>query len=150
MYLSFNLKTPVKIFHNAADEYLRFDQIPLMKLDSLMDGFALISMQTTKTDRNAKDLSVHQRKCIFSDEVKMKYSNEPYTFTECMKECKIDRAVEICGCLPPFYVTGNSTPCDYESLKCLKDEKISDIGHCMKCELACDFTVFTVEKIMKT
>lgn len=149
MFLSFNLKTPAKIFINSVDEHLSFEQIPLVKMELSTLMSVLISMQTTTTNKNAKDLSVNQRQCIFSDEVKLKYLKEPYTFSGCMRECRMDQATDVCGCLPPFYVAGNSTPCDFESLKCLKDERISDIGKCMRCELACDFSVFSLDKLQK-
>lgn len=110
-----------------------------------------VSMQQTKTNKNIEELSVPQRKCILKNELKLKhFSNEPYTFSNCMKDCRIDQALNICGCLPPFYRLNqfnNITHCDIQSLKCLKDEKVLDIRKCSHCELSCEFTIFSVESI---
>lgn len=112
---------------------------------------ALIAMQQTNTNKNALDLSLHQRKCLFEEEVTMKYfADEPYTITGCLKECKLDQAMKICGCLPPFYwpsQLSNATYCDFQSLKCLKDEKVWKVDQCRQCELSCDYTTFSVENL---
>lgn len=64
-------------------------------------------MKETKTDGNARDLSLQQRKCIFANEMKLKYyKNEAYSYSGCMKECRIDKAMLLCGCIPPFYSDG--------------------------------------------
>jgi hypothetical protein len=34
-------------------------------------------------------------------------------------------------------------------LKCLKDDRILDSNKCNHCELSCDFSVYTIEKIQK-
>lgn len=150
MLMSFDFKTSSRVFINSVDEHLSFEQNPLIRTDVGYSNFAWVSMLRTKTDENAKDLSIEQRKCFFSDEIKLKYSNELYSFSGCMKECKIDQAMEVCGCLPPFYVAGNFTACDIESLKCLKDERIWDIRSCKHCELSCDFTAFSIDKLKKS
>uniref|UniRef100_A0A336MSG0 CSON005221 protein n=1 Tax=Culicoides sonorensis TaxID=179676 RepID=A0A336MSG0_CULSO len=49
----------------------------------------LISMKQTYTTDQARQLTIAQRKCIFDDERTMKYRQEQYTFTECMRECRI-------------------------------------------------------------
>lgn len=149
MLLSFLLQVPTKIFINSVDEVLKYEQIPLAGTNIQFSDFVLVSMQSTKTDKSVRDLSMKQRKCIFANDVQLKYSKEPYTYSGCLRECKIDRAIEFCGCLPPFYVLSNFTACGLESLKCLKDERIWDVGKCEHCELACDFTVFSLEKVQK-
>lgn len=149
--LSFELQTPAKIFLNPVAESLNFEQLPIVQAGLDMKFSAAVAMQQTMTDRDAKDLSINQRKCLFEDEAGMKYfTDEPYTISGCLKECKLDRALKFCGCVPPFYRPSNlrnSTFCDIESLKCLKDEKISDVSECPQCELACDFTIFSIEHL---
>ena len=110
-----------------------------------------ISMQQTKNDRSVEDLSIDQRKCFFNDEVELKHiRNEPYTYPGCLRDCKINLALDFCGCLPPFHIPFNDslTLCEIQDLKCLKDERITDLSRCKKCELSCDFITFTVENII--
>lgn len=141
------------MYVNPIEESFHFEQraIASSNLGELVD--IVISMQETKTDDNARDLTIHQRKCFFEDEMLLKYfKDEPYTFSGCLKECKLERALQICGCLPPFYrpaLLSNVTFCDVQVLKCLKDERIWDVTHCAHCELSCDFKTFSIEKLKK-
>lgn len=61
-------------------------------------------MKQTYTTEDAKQLSIVQRKCIFPDEVKLDIYRNEYTFTACMKECRINKCMKFCKCLPPFYI----------------------------------------------
>lgn len=63
----------------------------------------LISMKQTYTTEDARQLTVGQRKCIFPEEIKLDYFDEEYTFTSCMKECRIKSCLKYCNCIPPFY-----------------------------------------------
>lgn len=136
---------------NPVKESLHFEQFSMIKTKLGETSHALVAMQQTNTDRNAFDLSIHQRKCIFEEEVSMKYfKDEPYTITGCLKECKLEQALKICGCIPPFYRPShlrNATHCDFQSLKCLKDEKVWKVDQCRHCELSCDYTTFSVENL---
>lgn len=146
-----SLKLPAKVFVNSADESLYFDQVPVAHItgDEAVD--VIISMHETKVDDSVHDLTIQQRKCIFKNEVKLPhFPDEPYSFTNCMKDCRIQQALELCDCLPPFHRSNsmrNATFCDVERLKCLKDEKLLDISKCKRCELSCDFVMFSVENV---
>lgn len=63
----------------------------------------LISMKQTYTTEDAKQLTIGQRKCIFPNEIKLDYFDGEYTFTNCMKECRIKNCLKYCDCIPPFY-----------------------------------------------
>lgn len=142
--------TESKMFIHAVEDSLYFEHIPLTHTQLSTDEEVIFSMQQTKVDPDVKSLSIHQRKCIFSDELKLKYyRDEPYTYSGCMKDCRLHQALKVCGCLPPFHRPPkiNATKCDIQSLKCLKDERILDTKKCQHCELGCDFTVFTTENI---
>lgn len=149
--LILTLKTPGKVFINSAEESLHLDQTPTAKvnLDQVVD--VTVSMQETKVDKSVHDLSLQQRKCILKDELNLPYfPGEPYSFSNCMKDCRIQQTIELCECLPPFYRSSsmaNGTFCDVERLKCLKDQKILDISKCRHCQLACDFTMVSVESV---
>lgn len=142
------IKVPSRTFLNSQEESLHFEQKPIGKVEVNKANFVVISMQETKSEAGLKDLWIKQRKCFFRDEKKLKYfKDHKYTYSSCMKECKMEKAMLYCGCLPPFYRPNgakNLNYCDADSLKCLKDEKIWNITSCTKCHLGCDFTVFSV------
>lgn len=95
-----------------------------------------------------------QRKCIFPDEVHLSYYNgDDYTFSGCMKECRIKRSLKFCSCVPPFYSPTGITlkHCGTNDFKCLIKYKtnITDIRACGQCELCCLNTVYDIEKFSK-
>lgn len=142
------LKVPALAYLNSHSESLFYEQkaIGVAKLSE--SKTIIISMQETRSEKDLRSLWVRQRQCVFGDEKKLKYfKDQEYTYSSCMKECKMDRAMQFCGCLPPFYrpnAMRNLTYCDADSLKCLKDERIWNTTSCNKCYLGCDFTVFSV------
>lgn len=69
----------------------------------------LISMKQTYTTDQATQLTIAQRKCIFEHERKMIYRKENYTFTGCMRECRIANSMKYCGCVAPFYISDTRT-----------------------------------------
>lgn len=152
--LSFEVSTFSTLYMNPVEEALHFEQAPLTQLKPGEAIRALIAMQQTNTDSSAHDLSIHQRKCIFGREMSLKYfKDDPYSITGCLKECKLEQALRICGCVPPFYRSNdlrNVTHCDIQSLKCLKDEKVWNVRQCRHCELSCDFTTFSVENLERS
>lgn len=111
-----------------------------------------INMEETVSGSSIRKLSLIQRECLFNNEKKFKYyQDEKYSYSTCMKECRIDRALDICGCLPPVYQTDymvNLTKCDFFSLKCLKDRRVIDDLKC-NCLLPCEFTSVHVDHIQK-
>lgn len=57
----------------------------------------------TYTVDGARQLSMRQRNCVFFDEVKLRVSPHYYTFSACVRQCRMDKVVKACGCLPFFY-----------------------------------------------
>lgn len=114
----------------------------------------LISLKQTYTTDQARQLSVSQRKCIFEDERKMMFRDETYTFTGCMRECRIRNSLRMCGCVAPFYVFSQAAVkiCEADKLECLAKfaQNITNIDLCLHCELGCFNTVFDIEKFTKT
>ncbi|KAH8237681.1 hypothetical protein KR038_006611 [Drosophila bunnanda] len=136
-----------------------------------------ISKKNTYTTDDARQLSIGQRKCIFSDEVKLNYFPDAYTFSSCMKQCRMNKAIKLCKCNPPFYkpigkVKGktlmirciaaiyldlcclfsvNVPMCMLKDLDCLNEFKanITNIKDCLQCELSCSKTVFNIDKLIK-
>lgn len=46
-----------------------------------------------------------KRQCYVENEIKLKY-HSVYTRSSCMHECKIERIMEVCGCVPYYYIEG--------------------------------------------
>ncbi|XP_017112672.1 sodium channel protein Nach [Drosophila elegans] len=111
-----------------------------------------ISKKNTYTTDDARQLSIGQRKCIFSDEVKLKYFPDAYTFSSCMKQCRMNKAIKLCKCNPPFYKPIANVPmCMVKDFDCLDEFKanITNIKDCLQCELSCSKTVFNIDKLIK-
>nr|NP_001259646.1 pickpocket 23, isoform D [Drosophila melanogaster]AGB95488.1 pickpocket 23, isoform D [Drosophila melanogaster] len=111
-----------------------------------------ISKKNTYTTDDARQLSIGQRKCIFSDEVKLNYFPDAYTFSSCMKQCRMNKAIKLCKCNPPFYKPIPNVPmCSIKDFDCLDEFKsnITNIKDCLQCELSCSKTVFNIDKLIK-
>ncbi|XP_064537003.1 sodium channel protein Nach [Drosophila montana] len=111
-----------------------------------------ISKKNTYTTDDARQLSIGQRKCIFSDEVKLNYFQDAYTFSSCMKQCRMNKAIKLCKCNPPFYKPITNVPmCAVKDFACLNEYRlnITNIKDCLQCELSCSKTVFNIDKLMK-
>ncbi|EAT33714.1 AAEL014010-PA, partial [Aedes aegypti] len=151
--LSFKPSRPSHIFIHSYDEISGLEFHPYAQWE---DDFAigiLISKKETYTTEDARQLSIWQRKCIFPDEVKLKYYRDGYTFSGCMKECRIRKCLKFCKCVPPFYAPPNSLAfCTITQLACLVKytANITSSKGCKNCELACHNKVYDVEKYSKT
>ncbi|CRK93114.1 CLUMA_CG006714, isoform A [Clunio marinus] len=148
--LQFQPKIPANIFLNAIDEPLSLKQIHIEETNSQSSTLAFISLKQTKTNGNVRELSTHQRKCVFKDEIQMKYyQDQPYSLSICLRECRIDEAIELCGCLPPFYRPAilNLRFCDVQDTQCFMHHDIWSEEKCSHCYLTCDVTVFSLENV---
>lgn len=92
-----------KIFVHSHFENFGWDFRPHIVWEPDFAAELLISLKQTYTTEDARQLSIGQRKCIFPDEVKLDIYNEEYTFTSCMKECRLKKSMKFCRCIPPFY-----------------------------------------------
>lgn len=101
--LFFTPKREAKIFVHSHMENFGWDFRPHVVWEPDFAAELLISMKQTYTTEDAKQLTIGQRKCIFPDEVKLGVYEGEYTFTSCMKECRMKKCVKFCGCIPPFY-----------------------------------------------
>lgn len=101
--LFFTPKREAKIFVHSHLENFGWDFRPHVIWEPDFAAELLISMKQTYTTEDAKQLTIGQRKCIFPDEIKLEFYEGEYTFTSCMKECRIRKCLKFCGCIPPFY-----------------------------------------------
>uniref|UniRef100_A0A182PWD2 Uncharacterized protein n=1 Tax=Anopheles epiroticus TaxID=199890 RepID=A0A182PWD2_9DIPT len=154
--LTFEPLRESNIFVHSYNEISGWDFQPQVMWDIDSKVEFLISMKQTYTTEDAQQLSIGQRKCIFPEEEKLQYYQDAYTFSGCMKECRISKSLKYCKCVPPFYAPVRAIPsCTTGSFQCLSEytENITSIYSCQDCELGCLNTVYDIEKyskIMKT
>ncbi|GAB0094040.1 NACH [Sergentomyia squamirostris] len=151
-----SLQRDSNIFVHAQSEISGWDFRPQLEWHTDFSSDILITMKQTYTTEEARQLSVGQRKCIFPNEKKIKSFpfDEEYTFTGCMIDCRMEKSLKLCHCLPPFYHSlGESlgTYCTIEDLPCLAkySQNITQITDCRQCELSCLNTVYDVDKLSK-
>jgi len=94
---------PKQIFIFSNEEYFGSDFNAQIDWSEPQLVEVRISKKNTYTTDDARQLSIGQRKCIFSDEVKLNYFPDAYTFSSCMKQCRMNKAIKLCKCNPPFY-----------------------------------------------
>uniref|UniRef100_A0A182J395 Uncharacterized protein n=1 Tax=Anopheles atroparvus TaxID=41427 RepID=A0A182J395_ANOAO len=154
--LTFEPLRESNIFIHSYNEISGWDFQPQVMWDIDSKVEFLISMKQTYTTEDAQQLSIGQRKCIFPEEKKLQYYQDAYTFSGCMKECRISKSLKLCKCIPPFYAPVRALqPCAAANFQCLSEytENITSIYSCQDCELGCLNTVYDIEKyskIMKT
>ncbi|XP_034240067.1 sodium channel protein Nach-like [Thrips palmi] len=110
----------------------------------------------TYTTEECRQLSIQQRRCVFADEIDL-VTDDKYTFAACMRQCRMELAQRLCGCLPFFYpparkVKGykyNFRYCSLKELGCIAKhaEKFSTRHIECNCELGCKHTVYEMEKL---
>ncbi|XP_052567592.1 sodium channel protein Nach [Culex pipiens pallens] len=141
------------VFVHSHNEISGWDFRPQVQWDENFAIDFLISMKQTYTTEDARQLSIGQRKCIFPDEVQLRYYQDDYTFSGCMKECRLKKCLKYCGCIPPFYAppVKSLRQCVASELPCLAANvgNITSIGGCQHCELGCHNTVYDIEKYSK-
>jgi acid-sensing ion channel, other len=156
--LEFKLKRESLVYTHSSKEVLSYDDRHqfLWELENSVE--LLISMKSTYTTEDATQLSIAQRRCIFPNERPMNFheTDEKYSLSACMKECRMNRAIGFCNCIPPFYVRKHGTNkvpyCTIANMTCINDHtpNITDITKCSHCELSCENTVYDIEKFLKT
>ncbi|KAJ1532259.1 hypothetical protein ONE63_000875 [Megalurothrips usitatus] len=102
----------------------------------------------TYTTSDARQLSIRQRKCVYPDEVAL-VTDHKYTYSACMRQCRMELAQRLCGCVPPFYSLPALSYCTLKEMGCLvkNAEKFTPKNISCPCELGCMHTVYEMEKL---
>ncbi|GAB0087900.1 uncharacterized protein DMENIID0001_022620 [Sergentomyia squamirostris] len=151
-----NLSTAYEVYFHAAME---IPDISKRRYSFDDAGYATVELTALeiRTTADARDLSISQRRCRFTDEAGSLQHSPVYSLNLCRVECRIQMALELCHCIPHFYRSrtkrGRQYPvCGFEGMKCLsgiKDEIISLHSDTMKikckCEENCDNSNFFVQ-----
>lgn len=153
--LQMKLKRKSKVFLHSHDDVTSFEMIALYDLFESENVESLISMRQTYTTDDARQLTVKQRKCIFQDEVDLKYyRNDIYSLSVCMIKCRMQKALKLCNCIPPFYAPvgenwlSKSCKSTLDSFSCLARyrKNITSMNGCSHCDLSCFTTIYETEK----
>jgi acid-sensing ion channel, other len=151
--LRFFLNSTSKVYLHATEEVTSFDVFPQFISRKLDFIDLLVIFRETFTTKDVRALSMAQRKCIFHDEVDLKYfEQEVYSSSTCMLRCRMRTANDLCGCIPPFYLpaTGSFRGCSTRGdLECLKKNvnNITSTRNCGSCLLKCSSIVYESDKL---
>lgn len=153
--LELNLKETSKFYMHSVSEVFGYDNRVQFVWEPETSVDILISMKQTYTTEDAAQLTIAQRKCIFPEASEVDihyYKDEDYSLSSCMKECRMENAIKLCDCIPPFYAPANpksgKSQCKIKDFECLSKHasNITNIRRCLKCELSCLNTVYDIEK----
>ncbi|KAJ1521038.1 hypothetical protein ONE63_002749 [Megalurothrips usitatus] len=137
----------VAVYISSSNDLPGMDQNPQHIWNKRVSKLMFVP-KMTYTVAGARQLSVRQRGCVFPDEVKLRVSHV-YSYTACQRQCRMDRIVRLCGCLPAFYtLLRGQRYCHLRELKCVVDnlEKLSPTTLRCDCPLGCEHTVYDMEK----
>lgn len=78
------------------------------------------------------------------------FQDTTYSYTSCIRECRMNTAMKLCNCIPFFYPTmnGEFRHCKINELSCINQnlDKIMSTDKC-SCYLGCSNTVYEIEKM---
>ncbi|XP_045514063.1 sodium channel protein Nach-like [Pieris brassicae] len=147
LFNSFRNDTIIDVYIHSTEEMAGLEQTIQHSWDRRVEKVSF-SVKHTYTTEDARQLSIRQRRCIFADEQKLETSNV-YTYTACMRQCRMQRSRSLCKCVPHFYPTIKGYRyCTIRELECIAQhaKTITDVTRC-NCELGCTHTVYEVEKL---
>ncbi|XP_028179101.1 pickpocket protein 28-like [Ostrinia furnacalis] len=147
LFNSYRNDTTIEVYIHSTEEAAGLEQSAQHSWDRRVEKVSF-SVKHTYTTEDARQLSIRQRRCIFADEQKLETSNI-YTYSTCMRQCRMQRSRAFCKCVPHFYPTTKGYRfCTVPELKCIADnvDAITDVTRC-SCELGCKHTVYEVEKL---
>lgn len=103
-YSGIDFSSDDKFFHNEND---MMDSVSTIKYAPPFDGVLQLKIGFNEIVANPtiRSISIERRQCRFADESTA--SVYPiYTENVCKAICRINKAIELCGCRPLFYTFG--------------------------------------------
>ncbi|XP_063379360.1 sodium channel protein Nach [Cydia fagiglandana] len=147
LFNSYRNDTIIDIYIHATEEMAGLEQSAQHSWDRRVEKVSF-SVKHTYTTEDARQLSIRQRRCVFADEQALETS-DIYTYSACMRQCRMQRSRAACKCVPHFYpkIPGYRH-CTVLELECIANHmaSITDVSWC-SCELGCSHTVYEVEKL---
>ncbi|XP_049865918.1 pickpocket protein 28-like isoform X2 [Pectinophora gossypiella] len=147
MFNSYRNDTIIDIYIHSTEEMAGLELSAQHSWDRRVEKVSF-SVKHTYTTEDARQLSIRQRRCVFADELPLETSNI-YTYSACMRQCRMQRSRSFCKCVPHFYpVIPGYRVCTLSELECIAkyEAAITDVTKCT-CELGCSHTVYEVEKL---
>ncbi|XP_060800953.1 sodium channel protein Nach [Amyelois transitella] len=147
LFNSYRNDTNIDIYIHSTEEMAGLEQSAQHTWDRRVEKVSF-SVKHTYTTEDARQLSISQRRCIFADEQSLETSSI-YTYSACMRQCRMQRSRSYCKCVPHFYPSIKGyRQCTIKELKCIAEHlaAITDVTRC-PCELGCSHTVYEVEKL---
>ncbi|KAI5631548.1 amiloride-sensitive sodium channel domain-containing protein [Phthorimaea operculella] len=147
MFNSYRNDTIIDIYIHSTEEMAGLELSAQHSWERRVEKVSF-SVKHTYTTEDARQLSIRQRRCVFADELPLETSNI-YTYSACMRQCRMQRSRSFCKCVPHFYpVTPGYRVCTIRELECIANNfaQITDVTKC-SCELGCSHTVYEVEKL---
>ncbi|XP_023310115.1 sodium channel protein Nach [Anoplophora glabripennis] len=142
-----NSGSSLGIYILNSDEVAGIDMQPQHVWSGVVDMISL-SVKQTYTTPDARQLSIKQRHCAFPDEIKLKV-DDVYSYSACTRQCRMDTAMKLCGCIPFFYPMLDSYKyCTLAKMTCIGQhlEEIKSVEKC-SCVLSCSNAVYAVERL---
>jgi amiloride-sensitive sodium channel len=102
-YICFKFICAKQVYLHSTKDLPIIDVNPQHIWDQKIQSIKFTSKQTYTTE-GARQLSIHQRKCIFEDEIRL-LTCDTYTYQSCMIQCRMELARSLCKCVPFFYRT---------------------------------------------
>lgn len=91
----------LQIYIHSTEETAGLEQSAQHSWDRRVEKVSF-SVKHTYTTEDARQLSIRQRRCVFADEQKLETSSI-YTYSTCMRQCRMQRSRSFCKCVPHFY-----------------------------------------------
>ncbi|XP_026466624.1 pickpocket protein 11-like [Ctenocephalides felis] len=140
-----------KLFVLSPDGYFSIDFYTVMdwQIKSNSQLEITVQMKSIYASDDFKQLSLSQRKCILKeDNFKMGTRNEQYSYSLCMRECRAQRALKICKCIPHFSILRTEKDprqCSISQLFCIANRSF-DIINPKKCPCLtpCDEKIYEI------
>lgn len=84
------------------------------------ETFLVLRAVETYCSHEVKKLSFGERQCVLPDEFKLKHF-EKYMPNNCALECRVQRTLELCGCITYFFYTNDTQEriCAIKDIPCL-------------------------------
>ncbi|XP_059611830.1 sodium channel protein Nach-like [Phlebotomus argentipes] len=134
-------------WHNPSD-YPAADQVIEMDRETpTYTSLIFRSFQLYCTDK-VRRLLIYQRQCRFDDESNLDHFPHFYSYGLCRTECKIQRMLEFCGCVPVFYrATQSEVYCGVQDMKCIAFHriKIEQMSRNCDCLSRCEGIVYNLD-----
>lgn len=100
-----------------------------------------LRLEQTRSEDEIRKIEISRRKCLFVDEPYGKFYKN-YTKNLCKISCRIQNALDQCGCVPFFYPMIKEKSCRLTGMICLSKSNWTNVTSC-KCIDMCEVDVFT-------